>query len=250
MYPNLFNIPNFTYILCMIIGVLAAFFIAAFYLKDKGIKKAGILDLLICGCFAVAGGIVFAVLFENLYEAIALKDQYHFNGHMTFFGGLFGGVITFLLVHYFMRKNCHFEIRDVVKIAPVAITLAHAIGRIGCFFAGCCYGIETDSPLGIDFPNDNLGKVVPTQLIEAIFLFILCGVLASLLLVKDFKYTFVIYALAYGIFRFIIEFYRGDERGVAFALSPSQIWSILLVVGAIPLFFYLKKLFSKQNEKE
>lgn len=248
MYPNLFGINNASYVLMMILGIIFAFLIAVFYLKKKKITQSGIIDLLICGCFAVVSGIIFSILFENLYEIIAYKESYKWTWGMTFFGGLFGGAIGFLLTYFIMRKNINFNLLDVLKIAPLSITVAHGFGRIGCFLAGCCYGKHTESWIGIKFPD--LGKVIPTQLIEAIFLFALSIVLLVLLLKTDFKYTFIIYLMAYSVFRFIIEFYRDDQRGVATILSPSQIWCIILFVSSIPLFLLIRNLSFKQNEKK
>lgn len=232
----------------MLVGIVLAVLIAALYLKKDELTKAGLIDLLICACFAISSGIIFAIVFENIYEMIALGKAYQWCWKMTFYGGVIGGAGGFLLTYFLMRKNVNFDIKKVLEIAPISITLAHAIGRIGCFLAGCCYGVETDSWIGINFPNDDLGKVIPTQLIESLFLFILCGALAVLLLKFKFKYNFVVYMSAYSIFRFIIEFYRGDERGVAFVLSPSQVLSILVFLGSIGIFFVLKNVY--QDEKE
>lgn len=250
MYPDLFGVDNLSYTLCMIAGIAIAITIACIYIWKKGFKKDGIIDLLICCCCGIALGIVFAILFENLYEVIELGSNYRWVWKMTFLGGLFGGVIGFLLPYFIMRKNIKFDIRPILVIAPICITAAHCVGRIGCFLAGCCYGKPTDSWIGIDFPNDGMGKLVPTQLIEAIFLFLLTGVMVVLLLVLNFKYTFIVYLGSYSIFRFIIEFYRGDERGVAFALSPSQVWCIIIFLGLFPLFLLLRKIFITENEKE
>lgn len=248
MYPNLFGINNFSYTLCLIIGIIAAFLCAFLYLKKKGITKAGVIDLLICTCFAIAGGFIFAILFENIYELIEKGKDYKFTTGMTFFGGLIGGAGTFLLVYYILRKNISFEIKEVLKIAPVSIALAHSIGRIGCFLAGCCYGVETDSWIGVNFPG--IGKRVPTQLIEAILLFVLAITMIVLLVKFEFKYNFVVYALSYGIIRFVIEFFRDDPRGVSFFLSPSQVWSIILILGSVPLYFLIKRLGVTSNEKK
>lgn len=247
MYPNLFGIENASYVIMMILGIIFAFLIAVIYLKKKKISKSGIIDLLICGCFAVASGIIFGILFENLYEAIAYGKEYKWTWGMTFFGGLCGGVIGFLATYFAMRKTIKFDILDILKIAPLSITVAHAFGRIGCFLAGCCYGKHTDSWIGMNFPN--LGKVIPTQLIESVFLFVLSAVLLVLILKLDFSYTFIVYLISYSIFRFIIELFRDDQRGVAGALSPSQIWCIILFAGSIPLFFLIRKLSLKQYEK-
>lgn len=246
MYPNLFGINNFSYTLCIIIGIILAFVIACLYFKKQNLHKNAVIDLLICGCFSIALGFIFAILFENLYEIIALREKYKWTFKMTFFGGLFGGVVGFLSTYFMLKKKSYinFELIDVLKIAPVSILVAHGFGRIGCFFAGCCYGIKTDSWIGINFPN--IGKVIPTQLIEAIILFVLFIITAILAFKTDFKYNVLIYALCYGTARFIIEFYRGDERGVLFALSPSQIWSLILIMSAVPIYLLMKK---AENDK-
>lgn len=249
MYPNLFGIPDFSYTLCILVGIALAFLVGALYFKKKQITKKGITDLLICGCFGIVFGIVFAVLFENLYEAIALGESYKWSFKMTFLGGLFGGVVAFIITYYVMKKVSvvNFNIIDAAVIAPACVLVAHGFGRIGCFMAGCCYGVPTDSWIGINFPE--IGKVVPTQLIEAIILFILFAIVAILTFKFDFKYSALIYLGGYGIARFVIEFFRGDERGVALALSPSQIWCILLILAGIPVYFWLKSQLNK-NEKE
>lgn len=248
MYPNLFGIEDGSYVICMCLGIIAAVLLAILFLKKKGIKKSGLIDLGICACFAVALGIIFSILFENLYEVIALKEQYKWVWKMTFYGGLFGGIIGFLGTYFILRKKTLLKLQEVLIIAPASICLAHGIGRIGCFLAGCCYGEHTESWIGIEFPS--IGKVIPTQLIEAIFLFVLFGVILFMILKFKFKYGLVVYAACYSVFRFVIEFYRGDERGVAGALSPSQIWCIALFVASVPLFFLLKYYFKSNNGKE
>lgn len=251
MYPNLFGIDNFSYTLCMFVGIILAFVFEIVYLKKKRISKEGVIDLIICGCFAIAVGVIFAILFENLYELIEKGSEYVWTWAMTFYGGLFGGVLGFLAVYFIMRKNCNFDIKVILKSAPIAIALAHSIGRIGCFLAGCCYGKETDSWIGLPCAHPKPGiNVIPTQLIEAIFLLILFGVMLFLLLKFNFKYNLVVYTFGYSIFRFIIEFFRDDPRGVAFALSPSQIFCIVLFVLGIPLIFLLKKINTKKYEEK
>jgi phosphatidylglycerol:prolipoprotein diacylglycerol transferase len=136
----------------------------------------------------------------------------------------------------------------VVEVAPCGITIAHALGRIGCFFAGCCGGIKTDSFLGMYFPQHSY-KVFPTQLFEAVFLLFLFAVL-SYLFFKDYKINMIVYLLAYGIFRFMLEFIRGDERGefIFSFLSPSQTISIFLIITALILLY--KKFAPKLPEKK
>jgi phosphatidylglycerol:prolipoprotein diacylglycerol transferase len=184
----------------------------------------------------VAFGVLFAILFQALYD---LKWEWK----LTFYGGLFGGVLGFLLTYFlFIKKDSTLRMDEVVKIAPPAITLAHAFGRIGCFLDGCCYGKPTDSWIGVKFPFLP-EPVIPTQLIESGFLFLLTALLLVLILVFKFKYTFIVYLGSYSIFRFIIEFFRGDDRGNFLGIfSPSQVWSIFIWIIIVPFFFVLKKL--------
>jgi phosphatidylglycerol:prolipoprotein diacylglycerol transferase len=136
----------------------------------------------------------------------------------------------------------------MIHIAPCCIIIAHAFGRVGCAFAGCCYGKEITS--GIAMYNHGAWRI-PTQLYEAFFLFVLYAVLFYLVKRKNFKYTMPIYLFVYGIFRFIIEFFRADERGTLVgAISPSQFWSIAMVVLSVVIFFILKWAFDKAEKED
>lgn len=244
MFPTIFGFID-TYSVMVVIGLIASFSIAFVYMKRVHMKKQDFLDLAICGCGAIICGIIFATLFQNLYDLILLKEAFQWSFKMTFFGGLFGGVIGFLFIYFvFIKKKSTLNINEILKIAPLCIVVAHAFGRIGCFCAGCCYGEE--SIHGLYFPI--LHKtVLPTQLYEAVFLFQLSGVLAILLFQFKFKYTFLVYGVSYSLFRFIIEFFRADDRGFSFLnLSPSQLWSIIIILGCIPLYFVLRSLLKKR----
>jgi phosphatidylglycerol:prolipoprotein diacylglycerol transferase len=125
-------------------------------------------------------------------------------------------------------------------MAP-GIALGHVIGRFGCLMAGCCYGRPTSVPWAVTFTNPaaamNVGTPLgvplhPTQLYDAGAELI---ILAALLLTerRGHKFpgrTFWLYLLLYAISRFIIEFYRGDDRGMVFnALSTSQVVAAAIV---------------------
>ena len=189
---------------------------------------------------------------KKLYELIKYGKEYKFKFSMTFYGGLFGGVVGFFLMYFlYYKKHNDGVMNELLIIAPGCITIAHAFGRIGCFLAGCCYGKETTSAIGINFPG--LGKRIPTQLIEAIFLFILTGILVFIIFKTSFKWTLHLYLASYSIFRFVIEFFRGDaERGGSlFGLYPSQIVCVFIWIIFIPTFFILKKyIFNKVETNE
>ena len=121
--------------------------------------------------------------------------------------------------------------------------LGHLFGRIGCFCAGCCYGKPSSGPFGVKFP-DLAQKVLPTQLFEALFLAALLAAMLGLLLRFDqYKLLLPLYGFSYAIFRFCIEFARGDERGTLIpGLTPSQTQSLLLFAVAAVLTRFVYKL--------
>ena len=256
MYPDLFGIENFSYILMIVIGVGTSIFWLIFYLKRRGFSRNTILDVVACTLFTVAIGIVGAMAFQNVYDLIKDPTNYHFSFSMTFYGGLIFGVIAFILIFcLYVKKHNDISLGDILIIAPICITCAHAFGRIGCFLAGCCYGQVTDSCIGVEFPE--IGKRIPTQLIESIFLFILTAILFVIIFVIKFKYTMHIYLASYSIFRFIIEFFRGDEaRGATvLGLYPSQLVCIFIWIIFIPTLIFVKKRFFNEkvlvkNDKE
>ena len=240
------------YAFCIIAGIILAAIIFIFYMKKKGIKRNDIIDLLLTFIGAAIIGFVFAFVFQTIYDVIKEGDKYVFSFKMTFYGGLIGGVLGFLLLYFLIYIKKHKNVFDLILIIfPSCICFAHGLGRIGCFLAGCCYGVPTESVIGIIFPALNDGiKRIPTQLIEAIFLLLLGTILCVLAFKKDFKYSVIIYLFSYTIFRFVIEFYRGDNRGgnVNCPLSPSQIICIILFALTIPLIFILNKYVFKVKE--
>ena len=245
MLPNLWIFD--TYSICLILGILACFTLLIFYFKKKGVKKQYAYDLIILGIIAILFGLVSATIFQYIFDLLNGNNEF---GSMTFYGGLIGGALLFIIVYqtYFKKKWAEYPLMVILVIAPACITIAHAFGRIGCFCDGCCYGIETDSPLGVLFPGMK-NKVYPTQLFEAGFLFILSGILFFLAYKYDFKYTMPVYLIGYGIWRFLIEFIRGDERGfVLFGLHPAQFISIIaIIIGIILIFIFRFKVLQKEN---
>jgi phosphatidylglycerol---prolipoprotein diacylglyceryl transferase len=241
-----------TYPVLIIIGILACLaYLEVYFRKTKAVKHLGT-AVELNALFAILCGLLFSLLFQNLYDFIENPTTYHWVWDLTFYGGLIGGVLGFLAGYFLViRKRFGASLGSIAIIAPAAITVAHGFGRIGCFLNGCCYGKPTDSWIGIKFTTTS-GKVYPTNLMEAIFLLLLSGVLLFLALKGKGIFNFAIYMIGYGIFRFGIEYLRGDDRGdFVPGLSPSQFWSILLVVGGIVyLIFFLMKIRKAKKEAE
>ncbi len=251
MFPDLFGIENFSYILMIVIGVATAIFWLVFYLKRRGFSRNTIIDVVACTLFTVAIGIVGAMLFQNVYDLIKDPANYKFTFSMTFYGGLIFGTLGFILLFFlFVKKHNDISFAEILIVAPICITCAHAFGRIGCFLAGCCYGNVTDSCIGVEFPN--IGKRIPTQLFESGFLFLLTAALYVLIFVVKFKYTMHVYLASYSVFRFIIEFFRGDDaRGATvLGLYPSQLICVFIWIIFVPTLILVKKKFFSEPVKD
>lgn len=236
----------YMYGLMIAVGIIACFLVLFLCGKKKKIQDSFLDFCFYNAIIAIALGFGSAALFQATYNYIENPEGGFSFGGITFIGGLIGGVVSFLLGYLIFRKKFQSKLLDLLSLAPCCILIAHAFGRVGCFFAGCCYGKPTDSILGITFPGMS-HPVHPTQLYEAVFLFLMFAVCLILYMKKDFKYNLPLYLVAYGIFRFLIEFVRDDNRGELIgAVSPSQFWSILMVVIGVALFFYLRYVYKNR----
>lgn len=253
MYPNLFGIKNCSYITMLVIGIIVAVFVFVVYFRKMKFKKIELIDLLICSLIAVLFGIICAVLFQNLYDFIENPHSYSWTWSMTFLGGFIGGFVAFTLLYNFFYKKFHQGCtQGLLTIIPGVVTLGHCFGRIGCFLAGCCYGKESSEWYALYFPTLEK-RVIPTQLIEAVFLLILSLVLLALAFTKKrFIYNTTIYLIGYGLFRFLIEFIRDDHRGFTLGIfSPSQLLSIIMFVVGLTFLFYIvikKNIYSNHKQ--
>ena len=248
MYPKKIFGLFYLYGLFIAIGIIACFLVFFQFGKKRKIEEKFVDFVFYNAIAAIIVGFGTASLFQATYNYIDDPSQgFRFDGGITFIGGLIGGIASFLIGYWMFKDKFKARIVDIVSIAPCCILIAHAFGRIGCLFAGCCHGAETDAWYGIYMPAVG-AKVVPTQLFEAIFLFALFAVCYLLYWKKNFKHNLSLYLLAYGIFRFLIEFFRADERGqFLFGISPSQFWSIVMVLSSVAVYFLLEYLYKRRD---
>ncbi len=238
----------YMYGLMIAVGILACFGLLFWYGKKKKIEEKFIDFVFYLAIVAIILGFGSAALFQATYNYIENPSAgFNFDGGITFIGGLIGGAGSFLILYVIFRKRYKTRLIDILSFLPCCILIAHAFGRVGCFFAGCCYGKPTDGFLGVQFPGMT-EKVHPTQLYEAAFLFALCVICFLLVWKKNFKHNMSLYLVSYGIFRFLIEFLRDDSRGQLLgSLSPSQFWSICMVALGIALYFLLNIAYKKRE---
>ena len=248
MLPNpiIPGLPIHMYGVMIAVGILACFGVITFYGKRMKLAESFIDFIFFNGIAAIFIGFLSAALFQAVYDFIENPAAgFRISGSITFIGGLIGGAAAFLIVWFILRRRLKGSITDILTLAPCAITVAHAFGRVGCFFAGCCHGIATDCFLGVKFPGLSV-RVHPTQLYEAAFLFLLFALLSYLLLRRGFRHNMSVYLVAYGIFRFLNEYLRGDHRGeFVGGISPSQFWSLFMILLGVGVFFLVRYLDAK-----
>jgi phosphatidylglycerol:prolipoprotein diacylglycerol transferase len=250
MYPNPIFLGLTLYDICLCAGIVACFAIFGTFADKLGIKVRVQKLAIVCGVCGVILGYGAAVLFQALYNIKTLgKFEISASTGATFYGGLVGGAAVFLIMYFALggfatedgaHKRQFFSVADC---AVTGITLAHALGRIGCLTAGCCHGQLTDAWYGIEmYGNFGYDKYVPTQLFEAIFLLLLFAFL-TLRVFERSGYNLPIYLIAYGIWRFAIEKLRADYRGDTIVewLTPSQLVALILVLVGVGVIFIEKE---------
>ncbi|MCL1987372.1 MAG: prolipoprotein diacylglyceryl transferase [Firmicutes bacterium] len=197
------------------------------------------------GLAFVGGNLLsFATVLPHILNEQLSGAEIFFSVGFVFYGALIGLLLgTFLESR--RRKKPFLDYTDTfLRLLP----LGQAIGRIGCYFNGCCYGVESDSVLAIPYIVDGAAvMVIPTQFIEAAFCLVLAIALLSWQTDKKGAYTFV-YLGSYAVFRFVLEFFRGDVvRGVWFGFSTSQWIGAGVLVGLVCWVCWLKLERSRGN---
>jgi phosphatidylglycerol:prolipoprotein diacylglycerol transferase len=211
------------------------------YLFEKNHEKTSGLLKLFLGIFVTAwlGAKVFFLFFSSQHKIYQYlyADYFWLGGGFVFYGGLIFGLAFYLLYSLYFKK---FNFEKSYLLVP-GLIFGHAIGRLGCFLTGCCYGSQCDLPWKVFMDGEYRH---PVQLYEAFALFVL-GYF-SLKWIQKKKTNFEIitkYLLYYSIIRFIVECFRGDEvRGIFwFSLSTSQLISVAIFASVIVLRFKFKK---------
>ena len=236
MHPTLLKLGSFelsTY------GVLvaAAYVTAILWLqsrrKEMGLSEEAFWDLvywLFGG--ALLGGKLGYVIVERDVTLLWHDVRYGF----VFYGGFLGAA----LAGWIATRRLKLSFTKLSDYFAVVLPFGHAIGRLGCLAAGCCYGRHTDMPWGIALDGDPSRH--PTQIYEAILNLLIAAVVASVGLprARDGRWkpgsAFLLYIAMYAVARFTVEIFRGDDRGAFwFGLSPSQAVAVgaLVAAGAV-----------------
>lgn len=249
LLPEIFNysIPMYDLLIMIGISLMLVYVINRFEKRD-GFTRTQTNRLLLLIVLSLLFALFFSFLLDGIFHSIQ-EGEWTF-GSVNFLGALIGGFAAFLILMKYFYKDDNKDLKKIANTVITGVVLAHAIGRIGCFCAGCCFGVPTESFLGVVFPFGHAhaefpGETIfPTQLFEAGFLFILFILLNK---VQSFKNKEVeVYLVGYGVWRILIEFIRGDDRGVLLPLfstqyniypTPSQLISLLMIILGVYLVY-------------
>jgi phosphatidylglycerol:prolipoprotein diacylglycerol transferase len=173
----------------------------------------------------------------SFFEALTLLIRS--TSGLVFYGGLIGGGLLMLLYSRVFKA----PLLPYLDVFALAAPVAHAVGRIGCFLGGCCYGVPLPNshPLSIVYPPGSLGApsgvpLFAAPLVEAALVLLLA---AGLYIYKTRRHpkmgmTAAYYVICYSVIRFVLEFWRGDlVRGVWYGVSTSQLISAVMLTAGI-----------------
>jgi phosphatidylglycerol---prolipoprotein diacylglyceryl transferase len=248
VHPELLRIGSFvlpTYGVLLAIGFFAALFLLRKRAAQFGLSPESVSDL---GIWILLSGLVGAKLLLVIVEWPHFVTSWHgllelLRSAGVFYGGLIGATVATL----FLIRKKGIPFWTLADAAAPCVALGQAIGRLGCFSAGCCWGKEAHVPWAITFMDPvaerNVGVPLgvplhPTQLYEAIGTAVLCVLLIVFERKRFSGETFSRYLIGYALLRAFIETFRGDPRGAVFgaALSTSQFIAILGVLAGVVIY--------------
>jgi phosphatidylglycerol:prolipoprotein diacylglycerol transferase len=253
MHPVLFELGPatiYTYGVLLAAAYMLGLKLAMVRAAARGLDQARVLDL---GIYIIISALIGAKLLLVVTDFRTFLSDPAALWTLVRSGGVFyGGLILAVSVALIYITKVGLPLWTTCDAFAPGIALGHVVGRLGCFFAGCCWGKETDVPWAITFTNPltfaNVGTPLnvplhPTQLYES-------GAEALILLLLFWSEkrgraypgrTFWLYMLLYAISRFIIEFYRNDPRGAVLMFSTSQFISLVLAPLAVVMLIVLRR---------
>ena len=246
MYPVIFRIGSFTlyaYCLFLVLGILTAILVSRKNARHHNLSPkpiAGIFFIILSSSL-MGARLLYVVINFDYYGSNWTDILQFWEGGLVFWGGL----LLAVMVTPIYLKHKKLPVLRTADILSPGCALGHAVGRIGCLLAGCCYGKPCNLPIAIKFANPEsfapLGVYLhPTQIyavLSNLFLFLI------LLYIQNRKkfhgMVFLGYIMLYSLFRSVIEYFRGDFRGNFFfdCISTSQ--GISLSMFAVAFFFLI-----------
>lgn len=250
---TIFDIPGYFFFtgigLVVSISVFIVLLTEKKYPLQKNMRILFLATIVVILCARLFGCI------SGIYRAIGVGYDITWEGikntGIVFYGGLLGLLISYNVLSKVTKQNSY-----IMDVLAVCIPLFHSIARIGCFFGGCCFGVESHSCIAINYTTTIFNEAItayriPIQLIEAAFNFCLFLYLLYLFCGENWKSKNILrkYLVLYSIGRFVIEFFRGDQiRGVIHGISFSQMISVLIWLYFLMTIRYKHKMTKMKEE--
>ncbi len=256
MYPDLISIGPLTihtYGVFVALGFALAIAVTARLGKQEGVSAQRVMDLAFIGIvWAIIGSRLFYVLLNLAYYRRQPLDMFKlWQGGLVFSGGL---VIALLAVVWHLKRRGMPLLETADLFAP-GLALGQGIGRIGCFFAGCCYGRPADVPWAVAFTDPGCLAPLhislhPTQLYSALGGLLLFAFLMVLRKKRSFPgQVFIWYLILHSTFRLVVERFRGDDRGLVpgTEMSITQLLTLLVLIGGVVALYVIKPKYSGKD---
>ena len=253
MYPEVFHLSFLhTYGILVALGFLAGLWVATRLAKQANLNTEAVFNLGFYSALAAMVGAKIMMILVDLPYYAEHPGEILSLGTLQAGGVFYGGLLAALAVAvWYMRKTQLPALLTADVFAP-GIALGHAIGRLGCFAAGCCWGVECRLPWAVRFsdpssqlPRGLLGVPLhPTQLYESFAEFLIFGILYWRIGKPHSAGTIIsLYLMLYSTARFVIEFFRFHEQGNLWGgpLDTSQWLSILLFLAGASYFVMTRR---------
>ncbi|MBN1905766.1 MAG: prolipoprotein diacylglyceryl transferase [Deltaproteobacteria bacterium] len=254
MHPELFSIGPLTlrtYGLFVALGCLAGLATAIRLGKSKGLDSNRILDM---GFIVILSGLIGSRL---LYIIINLPDYIAnpLNIFKIWEGGLVfsGGLVAVIIVVLIYARKYNYNLWTICDLWSPAASIGEGIGRIGCFFAGCCYGRSCDLPWAVTFTDPKTIAIPniplhPTQLYSFLSGMIIFAVLMIINSKRKYEgQVFLWFLILHSTARLFIEQFRGDSRGSVFndTLTMTQLVALIILFAAVIMLFWRRSVLKK-----
>jgi phosphatidylglycerol:prolipoprotein diacylglycerol transferase len=249
MHPELFSIGPLTiptYGLFVALGFAVALFVTVKIGKTRGFDSAQIMDMgfIIILCAIIGSRLGYVLLNPSYYLNHPLDIIKTWQGGLVFSGGL---VLVVLVMSWYLKHH-NLPYWKTADLWAPGMAIGQAIGRIGCFMAGCCYGRPTDVKWCVVFTHPQSFAplnvcIHPTQLYSSLAGFIIFAVLMLLTAKKKYDgQIFIWLIILHSLARLFIERFRGDDRGLVpgTEMSVTQLITLLLLIAAVVTLFVIK----------
>ena len=249
MHPELFSIGPLTiptYGFFVALGFVSGLLVTIKIGKARGFESPQIMDMgfIIILCAIIGSRLGYVLMNPSRYIHHPLEVFKTWEGGLVFSGGLV--FVVLVMSWYIKRHNLHYW--KTADLWAPGIAIGQAIGRIGCFMVGCCFGKPTDVKWCVVFTHPRSFAPLdvclhPTQLYSALAGFIIVAVLMLLTAKKQFEgQVFIWLIILHSSARLFIERFRGDDRGLVpgTEMSVTQLITLLLLIAAVITLFIVK----------